>query len=783
MALELGIKLSANTSGFTAAVNNASKALSDTLAKSIVDAKTSLNQLDPAIQQAVQGIDLMNFDQVSAAMQQFVNNGELLSSFLERVKSELGSVDDNQAFTELSNVIKMAEDQLKSLSATENNNTNTTKSLRTQLREMNQELTKMDLAGQKGSDAYNELAAKAGKLKDAVRDAGEQINTMSSDTLALDAGVGIIQNLTAAFQVYEGVMALTGANTEDAQKSMQKLMAVMSIAQGIQQLGNFITGQSAAKKAIDTAATYVQSTAYRVLTVSLGAGATAARIFSAAIAATGVGALIVGLSIAISKLMDFASSADKAKEAQDALQASLDYEYAQTQRRIKLFENKTKLDIANAKARGASEKELQDIEERGLRQRLGALTTLVRDQKASGTYIKRAEEDLVNAQLELDVFLADQKAGNLQLQIKNNKEALDQQNADQKKYKEQTLQNQKELYKELDALKKANLSFSIAEIESEIDARKSAGIKVNSEEETAFKYLQQKLFALKKQELDTEYNAQKAGLIKLGALTTDTGRQALEELEKQYNRKVLQLQVDLKASSSFNSADISKGVQNAFGGNKIEQNLGFSNQIANALGSETEAAKKSIEDFWTNIGAAVENGVVDIGPIISNAIISVADTFGSVIAQGGTFGQAMAKAGENILKIVGSIFQDLGRQLIFAGKLKLLIDQTLTKMFGPQGGPLAIAAGFMLLTFGSLMKNIKLGMQNVKAFAAGGIVTGPTMGLVGEAGREAIIPLNRIGDVLGSIGGTQSVFVTGQLSGETIYLQQQRVSQRRGRFV
>jgi phage-related minor tail protein len=33
----------------------------------------------------------------------------------------------------------------------------------------------------------------------------------------------------------------------------------------------------------------------------------------------------------------------------------------------------------------------------------------------------------------------------------------------------------------------------------------------------------------------------------------------------------------------------------------------------------------------------------------------------------------------------------------------------------------------------------------ITPFAAGGIVTGPTLGLIGEAGPEAIIPLNRAG--------------------------------------
>jgi hypothetical protein len=38
-------------------------------------------------------------------------------------------------------------------------------------------------------------------------------------------------------------------------------------------------------------------------------------------------------------------------------------------------------------------------------------------------------------------------------------------------------------------------------------------------------------------------------------------------------------------------------------------------------------------------------------------------------------------------------------------------------------------------------------------FAKGGIVTGPTLGLVGEAGPEAIIPLSKFDDIVGKRGG------------------------------
>ena len=46
--------------------------------------------------------------------------------------------------------------------------------------------------------------------------------------------------------------------------------------------------------------------------------------------------------------------------------------------------------------------------------------------------------------------------------------------------------------------------------------------------------------------------------------------------------------------------------------------------------------------------------------------------------------------------------------------------------------------------------------------ANGGIVTAPTLALIGEAGDEAVIPLSKMGDIFGGTGGqvvaTQNIY-------------------------
>jgi len=176
--------------------------------------------------------------------------------------------------------------------------------------------------------------------------------------------------------------------------------------------------------------------------------------------------------------------------------------------------------------------------------------------------------------------------------------------------------------------------------------------------------------------------------------------------------------------------------------------IAFSDEAKNKQQQLAESAKRTASIITDTLGGAFQNLFSDIISGSQNAFQS----FASAIAQVITKLVAAALTAAVLAAIIGAA--------------------TGGANFG--GGAASFTSGF---------KGLFSTLSGLPKFANGGIVTGPTIGLVGEAGREAIIPLDRIGEVLGSVGGAQSVFVTGQLSGETIYLQQQRTANRRGRFV
>jgi hypothetical protein len=77
-------------------------------------------------------------------------------------------------------------------------------------------------------------------------------------------------------------------------------------------------------------------------------------------------------------------------------------------------------------------------------------------------------------------------------------------------------------------------------------------------------------------------------------------------------------------------------------------------------------------------------------------------------------------------------------------------------------GPLGIFIGLFrrLVELKERFGNFNLGDINIPGFADGGIVTRPTLAMVGEKGPEAIIPLSQ----MGGMGGGVTVNVTGGLS-------------------
>ena len=139
--------------------------------------------------------------------------------------------------------------------------------------------------------------------------------------------------------------------------------------------------------------------------------------------------------------------------------------------------------------------------------------------------------------------------------------------------------------------------------------------------------------------------------------------------------------------------------------------------------------------------------------------------------------------GEGFFKVFGDYLVNMVKKLLAVAAAAFLVAAALTIAFGGTTGGFKTAGALFGLKdaagFGDLFKGAFGMMSGIPMLASGGIVTGPTLAMVGEGGGpEAVIPLDRLNSFMG--GG--NINVTGRIQGQDILLSQERASRIRSRY-
>ena len=140
-------------------------------------------------------------------------------SIIDKVKSEVGNTET---------VFKASSGNIKQ-----------------ELKSIKNELSQMLLNGvDPASEKFQQLAARAGSIKDAMGDAGQVIGQFANDTRGLTAALDVAGTGIGIFQTVAGSMALFGVESVEAQKTLTQLAGAMSVLNGITQLQNTFMDQS-----------------------------------------------------------------------------------------------------------------------------------------------------------------------------------------------------------------------------------------------------------------------------------------------------------------------------------------------------------------------------------------------------------------------------------------------------------------------------------------------------------------------------------------------------------
>jgi hypothetical protein len=117
--------------------------------------------------------------------------------------------------------------------------------LKRELKTIQGELANMLLQGvDPASEKFQQLAARAGSIKDAMGDAKAVVGDFANDVRGLAGITDVAGSVVGAFQVGAGAMAMFGVESEEAQQTLTKLAGAMSVLNGITQLQNTFMDQS-----------------------------------------------------------------------------------------------------------------------------------------------------------------------------------------------------------------------------------------------------------------------------------------------------------------------------------------------------------------------------------------------------------------------------------------------------------------------------------------------------------------------------------------------------------
>tara|TARA_A100001201_G_scaffold89917_1_gene78792 strand:+ start:67 stop:2373 length:2307 start_codon:yes stop_codon:yes gene_type:complete len=192
----------------------------------------------------------------------------------------------------------------------------------------------------------------------------------------------------------------------------------------------------------------------------------------------------------------------------------------------------------------------------------------------------------------------------------------------------------------------------------------------------------------------------------------------------------------------------------------IENTLEKRTQILDKSNNKFQISAEKMEDLVVNLNSQLGAGFADMLSGMAEGVASGDNLMTSFVG------------------MLGGFMVQIGKMLISFGFAQMTFLESL-KTMNPFG---LIAAGTALVLIGSIIKKTMsdkakaLEAGGVTAFATGGIVMGPTLGLVGEAGPEAIIPLDRLD---GMMRGQKGEFV---LRGQDLVVAMERAQDFRSRI-
>jgi hypothetical protein len=451
-------------------------------------------------------------------------------------------------------------------------------SLKKQLREAQQEVQALsDKFGATSVEAIS-AAKRAAELKDQIGDAKSLVDAFNPDA-KFKALTSSLSGVAGGFAAAQGAIALFGVESKEVEQALLKVQSAMALSQGVQAVGESIDSFKQLGAVIKNSTVFLKANemankataiTMKLFGASVETTSTSFRVLKGAIAATGIGLLVIALGEAISMFQNFSSAAEEAAEKQKEFNKRV-AEGAKTQLKSEQesLNNQEKIDIAKAKSRGASEKEIFDLEQSYRRQKAQSQVRYYAEVKEVDA------EAAADAKAEIEKANAEGQAAQLEF---NAKQLSARREAGKRASDEARQQREQELKERLEAEKEAQIKIS--------ELRESIFL-------STFKNENQK----KEAELTIAFNKEKDQVLANAKITEQTKNDIILNLRIKFNNDLNALRQEEKDKQAVADAKMLEDAAKAI---EAEDELNFNKlkkDFANDEADRKKLAAKELSDL------------------------------------------------------------------------------------------------------------------------------------------------------------------------------------------
>jgi hypothetical protein len=571
--------------------------------------------------------------------------------------------------------------------------------------------------GPEFQNVANDIIKQAGRIKDSIGDARAEVSYFASDTRRLDAVIGTVQAVAGAYSVVEGATALMGVESENLTKTMVKLQAVMAVVTGLQEIQTLLQEESAAMQGLLALRTTVLTAAQTAYASAVGTATGVQRAFNLAmaaapwaLAATALAAIVIAVGNYQDRIKKAAEQQKLFNEINSETQKNFEEEVKSVSGLLAVVNNHNASMVERKNALAEIQKIYPDFLANQNLDKVGSEELKTATTNLTNEIYKQAKAKAAFAKLqELSAKMLEYELGKQQAQLSTQAEI-------------------NRLYAS---------GASPAQVQKFIESQKNVG---TIAEQNAAKIQSQ---------IDAIINMSNAQGLSLTPVTKATT--AIKEQTKAVEG-LTTAQTNQAAARTLGTPQFGAGAPTIEAFAAVTGPMQQYAPVLKQATGEQIAIMSDYEQRMTEAAGAINNA---FNSMTAEGVEAFGDMIGGILSGQITSFDDFGKA---LLGSVAKFMRAFGTALIATATASKAFKEFILKR--PEIG---IAAGIALVAGSAAISGmLKKGPQPT-AFAEGGIVSGPTLGLVGEYPNarnnpEVIAPLDKLKGML-KTGDNSSGFV------------------------